>query len=118
MGSKVAGKKKTQNDNKLDNENGSQQRENINTKTLLKGNLKISNYKYLDVKGSNIYNDLYWPIYCFIKMKGGNTFQKLHVAICSLFGLKRTFYLGKFSYLFTLPFTSKLYKLLNEWYVL
>ena len=49
MGSKVAGKKKTQNDNKLDNENGSQQRENINTKTLLKGNLKISNYKYLEV---------------------------------------------------------------------
>ncbi|KAI8390681.1 related to UPF0744 protein YSD83 [Nakaseomyces glabratus] len=79
---------------------------------------QLSNYKYLNVKGSNIYNDLYWPIYCFIKMKGGNTFQKLHVAICSLFGLKRTFYLGKFSYLFTLPFTSKLYKLLNEWYVL
>ncbi|CAI4035709.1 hypothetical protein SMKI_13G3600 [Saccharomyces mikatae IFO 1815] len=49
MGSKVAGKKKTQNENKGDNSNRSQQQANSSINNPLKGKVKVSDYDYLEV---------------------------------------------------------------------
>lgn len=75
---------------------------------------QLSNYKYMETNGSNIYNELYWPIYKFIKMKGGNIFQRAYMSITTLFGLYRSMYLGKFSLLYSFPCVSTIHNLLKQ----
>ncbi|KAL3230178.1 UPF0744 protein YSC83 [Nakaseomyces bracarensis] len=74
---------------------------------------QLSNYKYLEKNGSNIYNELYWPIYRLIMMSGGNFLQRFYVSCITLFGLYKSMHLGKLSLLFSMPFASNVRNILN-----
>ncbi|CCK71944.1 Ysc83p KNAG_0I01570 [Huiozyma naganishii CBS 8797] len=63
---------------------------------------QLSNYKYLDLKGSNIYNSLHTPVYQMIMHYNGNRLQRF-LQYCYTLGRKsNVYYLGNYSFLSTL----------------
>ena len=71
----------------------------------------LSNYKYMNLAGSDISKELHTPVYNMIMRFNGNKLQRLMQKICSLGGACNMRYLGRFSFTSTLPFASLLIKL-------
>ena len=58
-----------------------------------------SNYKYLELKGSDISTGLHKPVYELIMSYNGNLAQRWFIYLSTFFGKFRVYYLGKYSYL-------------------
>ena len=72
---------------------------------------QLSNYKYMNLAGSDISEGLHTPIYHMIMMFNGNKLQKIMQKACSFFGKCQVHYFGRFSYTSSLPFASFMIKL-------
>lgn len=62
-----------------------------------------SNYKYLNMKGTNISDGLLTPIYKLIMYHNGNWFQRLLKEFYTLGGFCQNYYFGKYSWLSSVP---------------
>ncbi|KAG0671249.1 hypothetical protein C6P45_001013 [Maudiozyma exigua] len=71
---------------------------------------QLSNYKYINSSGSDIAVSLHAPVYKMIMTHNGNLLQKFVEYLCTCGGKAQIFYLGKFSFLSSLPFARRLIK--------
>ena len=72
-----------------------------------------SNYKYLELQGSDISMGLHKPVYELIMSYNGNLAQRWFIYLSTFFGRFRVYYLGKYSYLSSWSFFP-LFLLLRE----
>ncbi|CAB4254239.1 similar to Saccharomyces cerevisiae YHR017W YSC83 Non-essential mitochondrial protein of unknown function [Maudiozyma barnettii] len=71
---------------------------------------QLSNYKHMRLTGNDISSGLHAPIYKMIMRHNGHLLQRFVEHVCTCGGKYQTYYLGKFSYLSSLPFAQLLIK--------
>lgn len=76
----------------------------------LKLGAQPSNYKYLNLRGSNINDSLLKPVYNLIMSYNGNRMQRLWLWITTGGSLQRNLYCGRFSYLSKIPILTSIIK--------
>lgn len=69
-----------------------------------------SNYKFLNLKGSNVNTSFLEPVYGLIMAYNGNILRKIWLWVITLGSLNRHWYCGKYSWFSTLPFVAPLIK--------